>query len=116
MSKKLRVINLRLIKLLNIILIVACFAGVWYRYYGDTIVSPYFGKGNIGVIFIYALLWQQVLKRFELTVAIANKSVTIIWGMIFGLVIFGEGITVKMIIGTVLILSGIMVLSSESKQ
>ena len=37
-------------------------------------------------------------------------------GMIFGLVIFGEGITVKMIIGTVLILSGIMVLSSESKQ
>ncbi|MGI6110238.1 MAG: transporter, partial [Eubacteriaceae bacterium] len=28
---------------------------------------------------IYAILWQQVLKRMPLTTAFANKAVTIIW-------------------------------------
>lgn len=69
-----------------------------------------------GILFLYALLWQQVLKRFPLTTAIANKSITIIWGMIFGLILFNEAISLKMIIGAILILSGIFLLSRESEE
>jgi len=65
------------------------------------------------VLFIYAILWQQVLKRIPLTTAIANKSVTIIWGMVFGLLFFGEGISPKMLAGSALILSGIFLLGTE---
>lgn len=68
-----------------------------------------------GVLFIYAILWQQVLKRFALTTAIANKSVTIIWGMIFGLLFFKEAVSLKMLIGAGLILSGIFLLSTEKE-
>lgn len=68
-----------------------------------------------GVLFAYAVLWQQVLKRFALTTAIANKSVTIIWGMVFGLLFFKETVTLKMLIGAVLILSGIFLLSTEKE-
>lgn len=67
-----------------------------------------------GVLFVYAVLWQQVLKRFALTTAIANKSVTIIWGMVFGLLFFKEAVSLKMLIGAILILSGIFLLSTEN--
>ncbi|WP_407425901.1 EamA family transporter [Treponema sp.] len=68
------------------------------------------------ILFVYALLWQQVLKRFPLSTAIANKSVTIIWGMIFGLLFFKEALSLKMLIGAVLILSGIFILSTEKDE
>lgn len=69
-----------------------------------------------GVLFVYAILWQQVLKKIPLTTAIANKSITIVWGMIFGLLIFKEQVSLKMVIGTVLILSGILILSTEKME
>lgn len=68
-----------------------------------------------GLLFVYALLWQQVLKHFPLTTAIANKSVTIIWGMIFGLLFFKETVSLKMLAGAILILSGIFILSTEKE-
>lgn len=68
------------------------------------------------ILFLYAILWQQVLKRIPLTTAIANKSITIVWGMIFGLLLFSEGISLKMLIGAVLILSGILILSTEKEK
>jgi len=69
-----------------------------------------------GVLFVYAILWQQVLKKIPLTTAIANKSITIVWGMIFGLLIFKEQVSLKMIIGAALILSGILILSTEKME
>lgn len=66
---------------------------------------------NLG---IYALAWQQVLKRIPLTTAFCNKAVTIIWGMIWGALIFGEQITVNMIIGAVIVLIGVcLVVTSD---
>lgn len=42
----------------------------------------------IGILGIYAILWQQILKLLPLNVAFSNKSVTVIWAMIFGTVFF----------------------------
>ena len=33
----------------------------------------------------YAIGWQQIIKRLPLTTAFANKAVTIVWGMLWGL-------------------------------
>ncbi len=68
------------------------------------------------ILGIYAVLWQQVLKHIPLTVAIANKSVTIIWGLIAGYFLFNERITLTKIAGALLILTGIVLLSSDSKK
>lgn len=70
--------------------------------------------GVFMILGIYAVLWQQVLKHISLTTAIANKAVTIIWGLAAGYFLFGEGITVQKITGAVLILAGIVILSTES--
>lgn len=68
------------------------------------------------ILFLYAILWQQVLKRIPLTTAIANKSITIVWGMIFGFLFFKEKVSLKMLIGTICILLGIFLLSTEKEE
>lgn len=67
------------------------------------------------VLFVYALLWQQILKRFPLTVAFANKAITILWGIVWGYLIFGEPLRWGMLLGSVIIVTGIYLVVSDDK-
>jgi len=67
------------------------------------------------VLFIYAILWQQILKRFPLTVAFANKAIVILWGIIWGCVFFGETFRWGMILGSIVIVTGIYLVVSDDK-
>ena len=58
---------------------------------------------------VFALAWQQVLKHMSLTFAFTNKPITIIWGLVWGVLIFQEKVTWNMVLGSVIILVGIMV-------
>ena len=58
-------------------------------------------------LFIYAILWQQVLKKLPLSTAFINKSVTVIWGMVWGTLFFKENITLQMVIGALIIFTGV---------
>lgn len=62
---------------------------------------------------IYALGWQQVLKAFPLSSAFANKSVVVIWGMVWGYALFGELLTWPRILGAALIIGGVLLFASE---
>lgn len=57
---------------------------------------------------LYAIGWQQIIKRLPLTTAFANKAVSVVWGMVWGILIFHENITVGNIIGAVLVISGVV--------
>ena len=61
------------------------------------------------ILFVYALIWQQVLKNLSLTVAYASKGVGIIYGMMWGVLIFKETITWNMVVGAVLVLIGVYI-------
>jgi len=67
------------------------------------------------ILSLYAIFWQQVLKRIALTTAFANKSVTVIWGMVWGAFIFREKIKFTMIIGSILIFYGIYLVVSDNE-
>lgn len=56
---------------------------------------------------VYALLWQQMLKRIPLTAAVLSKAATIVWGMIAGALLFGEDISRNMVVGAAIIVLGI---------
>ena len=64
---------------------------------------------------LYALGWQQVLKSFSLSSAFANKSVVVIWGMIWGYTLFAERITWPRIMGAVLIIAGVLLFASDER-
>ena len=65
------------------------------------------------VLGVYALLWQQLIKRMELSVAYSNKAVVLLWAMVFGALLFKEQITLTKVAGILLVIVGIVVLNSE---
>lgn len=71
---------------------------------------------EVVILGVYAILWQQVIKKFELSVAYANKAVTLIWGMIWGALIFKEQITFAKVAGILLVVAGIIILNSGKEQ
>ena len=72
--------------------------------------------GLILILGIYAICWQQIIKRIPLTLAYANKAVTVIWGMIWGVLFFGENITVTKVIGAVIVIAGVILYSLEDNK
>lgn len=68
-------------------------------------------------LFVYAIAWQQIIKRIPLVTAYANKAVTVIWGLIYGRLFFGEKITLRKIIGAVIIVSGVcLIVTADGKE
>ncbi len=61
------------------------------------------------IMFCYALVWQQFLKGFDLTVAFANKAVVIVWGILF----YQEEITWNVLFGAVTIIVGIWMVAKN---
>ncbi|MDD6328015.1 MAG: EamA family transporter [Eubacteriales bacterium] len=75
----------------------------------------FYGIVLVGLL-LYALFWQQILKRVSLITAYANKAVTIIWGVLWGKLIFEETITVWNIIGSMIVICGVyMVVSADEE-
>lgn len=67
------------------------------------------------ILMIYAIFWQLILQKLPLTVAMANKSVTVIWGIVYGVLCFREHITVWNLFGAVLIMAGIVLVTKEEE-
>lgn len=98
--------------LLQIALLIYSFSGVFNKLAsGQKFMSlPFiaFYICLIGVLGVYALLWQQVIKHMPLTTAYANKGITIFWGIVLGFCIFGEKVGIRQIVGAVIVIAGIV--------
>ncbi|MBQ9735564.1 MAG: transporter [Clostridia bacterium] len=79
---------------------------------------PWFAVYALQILFlgIYALLWQQILKRMPLNVAFANKSVTLIWSMLFGVVLFQETLSPLHLAGAAIVLVGVILMVTEKAE
>ncbi len=79
------------------------FSWKWIGLYGIILVN----------LFFYAICWQQILKKLPLINAYTNKAVTVIWGIIWGKLLFNETITTGKVIGAILLGIGIYLIVSE---
>ena len=70
-----------------------------------------FYAGMIVVLGIYAVGWQQVIKHLPLTLAFANKAITVAWGLCWSAFFFHEAITAQMVVGAVIVMAGIALFS-----
>ena len=83
---------------------------------GQGLLTPgFFGFAalELGLLVVYALLWQQVLKKFSLVKAYSNKGVVVIWNLLWAFLIFGEVVTWSNVVGIAVILTGIVLVSSD---
>lgn len=105
--------------LLQLIVIIYTFNSVLAKFSsGEEVMSVKFIAfyvAEVGILGIYAILWQQMIKRFELSVAYANRAMALIWSAIWAVVIFHENLTVKNIIGILLVIAGTIVVNLEPK-
>ena len=80
-------------------------------------ISFFIWYGTVLVILVvYAFVWQQVLKRMTLFAAFANKGITIIWGILWGALIFSEHVKINMLFGSAIVFVGILLVVASNAE
>ena len=64
--------------------------------------------GAVGVMAVYALLWQQVIARMPLSTAFMFKGTSLIFILLISALLFHEPITTNNMIGSAIIITGIV--------
>lgn len=64
--------------------------------------------GSLLILAVYALGWQQIIKRMPLIAAYANRAVTLVWGIVWGALFFGESVTPLKVVGALVVLAGVV--------
>ena len=79
-----------------------------------------FSAGYIMLLFIqvagllaFTIIWQILLKKYELSLIYLFKGTTIMWGMLFAHIFFDEVITTTNIVGGAIIVIGIGVVLND---
>lgn len=70
---------------------------------------------EVVILGIYALLWQQVIKKYDLSIAYANKAVTLIWALLWSVILFKEHLKWNQIVGVLIVIAGIYMLNTTGK-
>ena len=66
--------------------------------------------------FVYAICWQKMIKRFDLNIGYANRSVYLLWSQVWAVLIFGEQLSARNVIGILIVLVGVIVVSLSAQQ
>ena len=64
--------------------------------------------GAVGVLGVYAVLWQQIIKRMPLSTAYMFKGMSLVFVLLISALLFGEAITTSNLIGSAIIIIGIV--------
>lgn len=71
--------------------------------------------GMIALLGAYAVGWQQIIKRLPLTYAYANKAVTVLWCIVWGVLLFHEQVSALKLLGAAVVLAGVVLFSLAEK-
>ena len=105
--------------LLHLCIVVFSFTGVFAKaaanaYNAGGLTNPrlyLFVFLMLAVCVVYAFAWQIVIKNISLHVGYANRSVYLIWGQIWAVLIYGEHLDMKNIIGLIVVLIGVVIVT-----
>lgn len=111
--------KIKIYSMLNISLIIYSLSSVFSKLASNYDVFSFNFVIYYGLVIlclgIYAIVWQQVIKRLPLITAFATKAITIVWGIVWGVIIFSEQITLGKIIGAVIIIIGVIMYAFSSE-
>ncbi len=81
-------------------------SGASYPVFSSAFLLRY--AGSLLCVFLFALIWQQVLRKYELMVAYAWRGVLFLWIFLWAVLFFGETVTFNNLLGAGIIFSGIL--------
>lgn len=82
-----------------------------YNVFSQEFVKFY--AAELFIIFIYAFLWQQIIKKIDIVVAYSSKGIVTIWMLIWSVIFFNESIKLNNVIGAIIIILGIGMVSKD---
>ena len=98
--------------LLHLLMIVYSLSGVCSKLASqESFISMKFCLCYGGIILflcVYAIGWQQIIKKLPLTTAFSNKAVTIAWGIVWGALFFNETVSFGKIFGALTVIVGVV--------
>lgn len=110
-------ITVKQIIVLQLVVVIYTLSGIFSKLAsGYTFLSLgfiLFYGGEICILGLYAILWQQIIKRVDLSTAYANRSIALIWSMLWSILIFHESINVQNIIGVLIVIAGTIIVNTD---
>lgn len=104
--------------LLHIALLIYSIVGIFSK---NAAKYPFLSKkyimfycGVLAVMFIYAVIWQQILKKMQLNIAYGNRAIVVVWGVLWGILLWGDRLCWQQVIGLLFIILGIVFVGSEN--
>lgn len=70
---------------------------------------------EIACLGAYAIMWQQIVKRHELSVAYVNRSLSLLWSMLWSMLFFRERITSRNLIGAAVVIAGVILVNTAEE-
>lgn len=115
-----RGVAIKNILLLQVIIIIYTISSVMAKLASSSAEEPFRMLVFLGLEFvilaIYAVLWQQMIKRFELSVAYANRAMAILWSMIWAVIFFHDEITFRNVLGVLIVLLGMVIVNLDARE
>ena len=65
------------------------------------------------VLGVYAIIWQQIIKHVEISIAYMFKGCSLIFTMLYAWILFGEQITLYNGIGAAVVIGGIVLYAKD---
>ncbi|MBR0163229.1 MAG: transporter [Lachnospiraceae bacterium] len=64
---------------------------------------------------VYALIWQQAIKKIDIGVAYAGKAVGLVWALLWSVVLFAERVTLPKVCALLLIIAGTVLMNAGNR-
>lgn len=112
-------ITIKNILILQAVVLVYTFSSVVAKYASGAELFSFsfflFYGMEIAILGVYAILWQQMIKRFDLSVAYANRAMAILWSALWAIILFGESLGIKQILGIMLVVLGTVIVNTDNQ-
>lgn len=104
---------------LHVLLFVFSFSSIFSKcasyqeFFNTKFISLYIGL--LLLLGIYAIGWQQVIRRLPLSTAFAHKSVVILWSTLWGFLFFHEELSLGKCVGILMVMVGVILFSKSEE-
>ena len=120
MNKKSKINKFLSIMILQLIVAIYTMSGVAAKYASKYVFLSFkfilCYAVEILILGVYAVLWQQIIKRFDLSIAYANRSIALLWSMIWAILFFNEVVTIKNVVGVLIVIAGTIIVNLDEKK
>ena len=108
--------NLKQILLLQLVVVIYTCSGIMAKFASmqeTVIMMLFYFFLDLCFLGLYAIFWQQMIKKMPLSVAYLNRAISLAWSALWAIIIFKEDMTARKLLAIIFVTIGIIIVNSE---